>query len=215
MYIYCDESGDTGWTFDKPFLMGGSSHFLTISFLLIPRHLRHLPKRVVSDLYSHKKHLVSQELKGSHLSTDDERYLASRVVALLKSTPDVSICSITVNKHRVQPHLRTDPNKLYNYMMYLCILDRIKSHPEVTIFPDLRSIKVKSGNSLLDYLQIKLWYEMSSETHLLLCPQDSRQSRNIQFIDYIAHIVWSHYEKGKSPAFDILKNHISLSTLFF
>lgn len=37
MNVYFDESGDLGWSFDKPYGAGGSSRYLTIAFLIIPK----------------------------------------------------------------------------------------------------------------------------------------------------------------------------------
>lgn len=55
MNLYIDESGDLGFTFDKPYRIGGSSRYLTIAFLLVPKELSHLPKRVVKKLYKGRK----------------------------------------------------------------------------------------------------------------------------------------------------------------
>ena len=50
-YIFADESGDLGWTLDKPYRAGGSSRHLTVASVCVPPEKRHLPKRVVRDLY--------------------------------------------------------------------------------------------------------------------------------------------------------------------
>jgi len=82
----------------------------------------------------------------------------------LARNPDIEIWAITVKKENVQEHIRKDPNKLYNYMIGLVLLDRIRQKPVVTFIPDKRSIKVESGNSLVDYLQIKLWFDLNVST---------------------------------------------------
>jgi hypothetical protein len=51
LIIYLDESGDLGWNFAAPYLDGGSSRFLTIGALCVPPEKKHLPKRVVRNLY--------------------------------------------------------------------------------------------------------------------------------------------------------------------
>ncbi|MEE8430337.1 MAG: hypothetical protein V3S16_03735 [Candidatus Desulfatibia sp.] len=53
MNLYIDESRDLGFTF-KP-RGKGSSRYLTIAFLLVPKELSHLPKRVVKKLYKGRK----------------------------------------------------------------------------------------------------------------------------------------------------------------
>ena len=52
-------------------------------------------------------------------------------------------------------------------------LDRIKDKPNITFIPDERSIKVQSGNSLVDYLQTKLMFDLHSKTIIENKPQES------------------------------------------
>jgi hypothetical protein len=50
MFLYLDESGDLGWSFSG-IGKGNSSRFLTLAFMLVPADKRHLPKRIVKDMY--------------------------------------------------------------------------------------------------------------------------------------------------------------------
>jgi len=127
----------------------------------------------------------------------------------------IKIFSMTVKKTKVQNHTRQDPNKLYNYMLGLLLPDRIKRYPLVTLIPDERSIKVKSGNSLTDYLQIKLWFELKAKTTIEFFPVESSTALNIQFIDYVCNIIWNHYERNHSAPFNVLKYKITSIPLFF
>lgn len=122
---------------------------------------------------------------------------------------------MTVKKSKVWAHIRQDPNKLYNYMLGLLLPDKIKRFPLVTLMPDERSIKVKSGNSLVDYLQIKLWFELKAKTKIECTPMDSSNVLNVQFIDYVANIIWNYYERGHDAPFNILRSKISSTPLFF
>ena len=85
----------------------------------------------------------------------------------------------------------------------------------VDFIPDPRTIKVKSGNSLVDYLQIKLWFEHNSATVIRHTPVESHQSLNLQFVDFISHIIWSRYEFNESSAFNIVKSGLLIKHLFF
>ena len=85
------------------------------------------------------------------------------MVKLLKKHPEIKIFAITVYKKRVATHIRADANKLYNYMVGLALLQRIKKIPHVTFVPDARSIKVRSGNSLVDYLHTEIWFKLNSK----------------------------------------------------
>ena len=215
MHIYCDESGDLGWIFHKPFGNGGSSRYLSIAFLVTPKSLSKLPKRIVRDIYDMKKLPTTIKLKGIDLTHDDKMVFAKKVIKLLKKNPELEVFAITVKKINVEEHIRHDPNKLYNYMIGLILSDKIKDFPEVTLIPDKRSIKVKSGNRLVDYLQIKLWFELNAQTNIQFWPQESHQNLNLLFVDYIVNIVWNHYENNETSIYKMIKNKIESRCLFF
>lgn len=215
MNVYLDESGDLGFKFDKPYGKGGSSRYLTIAFLLVPPDLSKYPKRIVKSLYRRKRWPTSKELKGSMLNLHDKAYFAEKVLGLLKRNRRIKILAITVNKRRVQTHIRQDVNKLYNYMIALILPEELKNQTDVNFIPDKRSIKVKSGNSLSDYLQIKLWFEHKSKARLINNPRESHQELNLQFIDFISNIVWHKYEKKDDMIFNMLARKIELRELFF
>ena len=119
MKVYLDESGDLGFNFRKPFRKGGSSRYLTIAFLLVPKDLSPLPKRIVKSLYRRKKRSPQNELKGGQLTVDEEVFFAGKTVKLLSKYPHVKVLAITVNKRKVKAHIRQDPNKLYNVIIQI------------------------------------------------------------------------------------------------
>jgi len=215
MNVYLDESGDLGFTFNNPYRKGGSSRYLTIAFLLAPQNLTHLPKRIVKGLYSRKKESTKIEIKGSELTLNDKAFFAKKVVKLLTRHPQIKVFAITVNKRRVRQHIRRDSNKLYNYMIGLALPDRIRRQPRITLIPDKRSIKVKSGNSLVDYLKIKLWFDLNSNTTVDYQPLESHTALNLLFVDWIANIVWNRYEDNETEAYNILQKRVKSTRLFF
>ena len=83
MNIYIDESGDLGFSFSRPYGKGGSSRYLTITCLLVPKHLTHKPKRLVKKLYQRLKQPPQDELKAIDLKPSDKIYFAGRVKKLL------------------------------------------------------------------------------------------------------------------------------------
>jgi hypothetical protein len=215
MNVYLDESGDLGFTFDKPYRIGGSSRYLTIAFLLVPKELSHLPKRVVKKLYKRKKHPTSKELKGPDLNPEDRIFLANRIADLLTNHPSIKSFAITVYKKNVEDHIRRDANKLYNYMISLVLLDRIKELPEITFIPDERAIKVQSGNSLVDYLQTELMFKLNSKTIIDNKPQSSHKVLNLQLVHFIANFIWKNYEDSHSSEYNIITRKVQLTHLFF
>lgn len=213
MLVYLDESGDMGWTLSLPFRGGGSSQFLCLAFLFTPKSLSHQTQKVISNSYS--KYGWVREKKASDASRNQKMEFAIAVTNLLASNSDIIIDCIVVKKQNVQPHIRNDPNKLYNYMCRLVVCDHVKNVPQFEFVPDKRSIKVESGNSLSDYLQTILWFECNSKTKLINNPQQSDKNYNLQFVDWVAHIAWSHFEDGETAAFAEMSKRIRIRQLFF
>lgn len=216
MIIYLDESGDLGWTFTAPYRAGGSSRHITIASLAVSNEKKHLPKRLIKKLYEKFKWPTDIEKKWADMSTDERVWFARKAKELQAQHPaDIHYISITVKKENVQAHIRTDPNKLYNFMISLSLLNEMSKHSEVIFVPDPRSIKVESGNSLHDYLQTQLWFEKQTTTKLITQPSDSASSRNVQFADMLSGVVQGHFEDGNSHPWAELRNSISYKTLFF
>ncbi len=213
--VYLDESGDLGWILDKPYRHGGSSRYLTIAFVVCPSEKKHLLQRIVADVYRKVKHNPKKELKGSSLSVSDKCFFAEKVRKLVSMNPDIVVGAITVNKSKVQLHIRQDGNKLYNYMIRLAVLPIVKGEPVVNLIRDNKTIKVKSGHSLIDYLQTTMWFELSSHTRIVDIPSDSKQVKNLIFIDWMNNLIWGRYEDNNTAPYDIIKNVITSKKLFF
>lgn len=213
--IYLDESGDLGWILNKPYRHGGSSRYLTIAYVVCPNEKKHLLKRIVRKVYTKTKTDPKTELKGSTLTVENKKFFAKKVRELVSMNPDIKIGAITVNKSKVQQHIRDDANKLYNYMIKLAILDVIKHEPIVNLIRDNKTVKVKSGNSLIDYLQTTLWFEMNSKTKMIDIPSDSKKVQNLIFIDWMNNLIWSNYEDTNSEPYLILRSVIDSKKLFF
>jgi hypothetical protein len=100
-------------------------------------------------------------------------------------------------------------------MISKLLLNEMAKYDEVTFIPDPRTIKVKSGNSLPDYLQTQLWFEKQVTTKLNYNPISSDQSLNLQFADMLSGCIQSHFEDTNSTNFNLLKDCISYKVLFF
>jgi Protein of unknown function (DUF3800) len=213
MQVYLDESGDTGWSFSKPYRAGGSSRFLCLAIMFLPKADRKRPKRIIADMY--KKYRWCSEKKSSSASSTQKLEFALKAAGMLGTHRNIRIDCIVAKKENVQAHIRSDANKLYNYMCGLVIPEYVKSELEFDFLPDKRSVKVKSGNSLSDYLQTVLWFHHSLTTKLINNPQESDKNYNLQFVDWIAHCVWAHFEDGETTVFDKLSPAIKVRQLFF
>ncbi len=213
MIIYVDESGDLGWQFNQPFRAGGSSHYLTVACLIVPSQHHRRPRKVVTRLY--KKFGWQTERKANQASHSQKALFCRMAVDLIRRYPEIKLDVITVKKVNVQSHIRKDANKLYNYMLGLVIPDCVTQEANFDLITDERSIKVKSLNSLKDYLQVKLWFEVGCQTVVNHRPMDSSQNYGLQFVDWIAHCVWSNYEDGNDAFVKILRPVVKIRPLFF
>ncbi len=213
MKILVDESGDLGWNFDKPYRAGGSSRYLTVACLIVPKSHYRRPRDIISQLYD-KYHWASEK-KAADASIDQKLDFCDRAKALLVKHPDIKLDVITVNKANVQAHIRKDPNKLYNYMLGLIIPDYVTKETRFTLVPDERSLKVKSQNSLKDYIQTKLWFDVGCGTTVIYQPGISSQDYTLQFVDWIAHCIWKGYEDGDKSFREVLGPVTNLRNLFF
>jgi len=213
--IYQDESGDLGWTFDNPNRHGGSSRYLTIAFVTVPESKKQQLWRLVKRVYEKYKLNPKIEKKGSSYTDEHATYIAGRMVDLVDRHEDIKICAITIKKEKVDDHIRTEENIIYNYALVRKIAPIIKDLPHVIIIPDKRTIKVRSGNSCAEYLRTKLWFEMQSKTQVDYIPTESTDKPHLWFIDWVANFIWRHYEDGRSDAYNRLSGILDETRLFF
>jgi hypothetical protein len=215
LIIYADESGDLGWTFDQPYGRGGSSRYLTIFAVLLPENMTHHPERLIRHLYKSSGWNPKKEKKWVDTPTKARTSFVISAAKLKIKHPEIKYAAIVVSKTHVRAAIRRDANKLYNYMLRLLLLDEMAKHPYVTFIPDPRSIKVESGHSLHDYLELSLLFDKGADTQLTTLHQDSQYCLNLQFADMMAGVVQSYFEFGKADDWDIIAPHITLHTLFF
>lgn len=213
--IYLDESGDLGWSFTQPYRTGGSSRYLTIGALIVPAPLKAHPKRAIKDLYATCRWDPKKEKKWSDMTPAERELFGQEAQKLKTKISTINYFGITVRKENVQPHIRADANKLYNYMVSQLLLDHIAGYNNVVLVPDNRSIKVKSGNSLHDYLQTQLWFEKKVKTALATQPGDSAGNLALQFADMLSGCIQSHFEDGDDRGFKCVAPCSHHKTLFF
>ncbi|HTW62869.1 MAG TPA: DUF3800 domain-containing protein [Terracidiphilus sp.] len=214
-FIYLDEAGDLGWKFSAPYRQGGSSRYLTISAICTPETKSHLPGRAVRRIYRNFRWTPSVEHKWNSLDANQRSFCAAELRKLCDANPDIVLHAIVVKKQNVLAHIQSDSNKLYNYMVRLALVERMAKHDVVTMIPDPRSIKVRSGNSLHDYLQTVLWFEEKASTNLLTCPQDSAMCKGIQMADFLAGTAQAYFEDNASRDFAAIQAKLILNRLFF
>jgi len=215
LYIYTDESGDLGWQFEAPYGRRGSSRYLAIFAACVPDEKCHHLERVVRDMYKASRWGTTKERKWIDASEPSRLHFARQAASLLGRHDDISYHAIVVYKPNVKAHLRSDSNKLYNYMVKLLLIDEMKKHERVHFIPDNRSVKVESGHSLHDYLQTTLWFESDVSTVLRTTSTDSRQCRALQFADFMAGATAACFEQGKGQYLATPGLELNLRKLYF
>ncbi len=210
-----DESGDLGWKFDSPYRHGGSSRHLTISAVILPESKKHLPARLIKDLYIKSKWPTKQEKKWAKMSAKERYDFACSAKNLIDLNFDIEYLSITVYKPNVHDHIKKDANKLYNYMIGLLLLDKMQICDEVLFVPDSRELKVAGGKSLHDYLLTQLWFDRHTKTQVINQPRDSASDKGVQFADMLSGLIQHYFEDKKTNLFSMLKNQISFKKLYF
>jgi hypothetical protein len=213
-FFYLDESGDLGWKFDAPYGAGGSSRHLTLTALIAPKEKAHLPKRIVRTMYEKFGWSPKTEMKCGQLTVQQRCTFAELAVALAQDHPDIQYRSLVVRKENVKAHIRRDPNKLYNYAVKILLIEEMAGRKLIRFFPDARSIKVESGNSMHDYLKTCLLFEANTDTELITTPSDSAKNLNLQFTDFLCGVVNGQFEHGTWSPYKILGPKCPVRTLF-
>ncbi|MEL7221834.1 MAG: DUF3800 domain-containing protein [Bacteroidota bacterium] len=214
--IYFDESGDLGWTLDKPYRRGGgSSQYFTIAYLILPPHknkiINRFIKRFNTERGSHK------EYKGADFIEKRAKSMANKIGRLLRIHEDIRIGVVTVQKKNLPVQLIGSGNDdvVYNYLVQRGICDKLEAATLVNIVPDKRSVPRGSQNSCSDLIKNDLWFWRKSAVDIQYAPEESHQNLRLIFIDWIANFVWRHYELEKSTAYKILEPHLEEHLLFF
>lgn len=218
--IYLDESGDLGFSLDKPYQKGGSSRMLTLSAVCLPEHKVKYIERIIRSIYQKRKRPLKNELKSVDLNTADKKLFLQLTHKLLADHNDIQLLSITVNKAQVSPRLKNDPNVLYNYMVKLLLLKTICQFEYVDFMPDRRSERLNAKWNMGEYLN-QMIQELSVEQPIInkscqVTPMDSAKSLALQFIDFYAGLIWAKYEFNDDRMDDFLnQNKLINHKLFF
>ncbi|MCG1048758.1 MULTISPECIES: DUF3800 domain-containing protein [Mycetohabitans] len=212
--IYLDESGCLGWKLDAPYQRGGSSRFFTLAAAIMPDGCERLLERVVRGVYKQRGRPARNELKSVHLSARERINFAGELAKIYHKCPDVQFVSITVRKDAVNAAFRRSPNSLYNYMTKLLLLEVMSGYDSVSFIPDVRSLKIELKHSLHEYLCTEL-AGSGANIRLETTPWESKDSFCLQFVDWLAGIVWAHHEHCNGEAYKAASPSIRQRRLFF
>ncbi|MEI6397026.1 MAG: DUF3800 domain-containing protein [Candidatus Taylorbacteria bacterium] len=187
--VYVDESGDLGQ---------GGERFFVIASILTEKSSR--IKNIVKHFCA-KKNI--KEIKASKLTFSEKQKLLNQ----LSSVEDHKVFYIAVDKkHIYNTKLFEDKNLIYNYIFQHLIKPIIKnSSTDLDIILDNHSTKVKSINSLREYIRIKAYAEWNIKYNINIRYMDSRECKLIQMTDVAANCIYGHYLHNKDHFYRMLR----------
>ncbi|HGS5147610.1 TPA: DUF3800 domain-containing protein [Vibrio parahaemolyticus] len=217
--FFLDESGDLGWTLDKPFGQGGSSQHLTIATISSDVESHRYIGRFMKKAKKKYGFSSKQEMKWIDLNDQQRLEFAEQAAQLVRMNDGLQCHAIVVAKRGVSHHLRNDKNLLYNYLIRMSLFDEIVKHPCVTLIPDPQGIAPNTGAPLHIYIQ-HLAYEHAARTGNNVTTVgfrqlDSSSSFGIQFADMLAGIIQQKYEGISEDYFNHFSEIIQIKKFFF
>lgn len=174
--LFVDESGD----------LGSKGRYFVIAMLAPQKS-----KRIVNFMKKFCSRHGLPEIKASQLSVPHKQEIFNK----LCSANDYTVSYIVADKHNIDnKKLFEDKNLCYNYLFSFLVKKTIKSSQEdLCILLDNHSTKIKSINSLADYIRIKAYTQWGYKHNLDIRYTDSKDSKVIQAADVIANAVYAKY----------------------
>jgi len=187
MEIYIDESGN----------LGKSQRYFVIAMIQLLNK-----KRVKNFLRQYNKKQNTPEAKGQVMSFEDRQLILNKLL----NKDDFFISYIVLDKTKIfNKKLFEDKNILFNYLCSFLFRKTIKNCPEnITLYFDNRTVKVKSGNSLKDYLKTKAWTEWNFQNELEVFYLDSKSNYCIQMVDIISNTIFRKYTNNQDHFYNQL-----------
>ncbi|MEM9885990.1 MAG: DUF3800 domain-containing protein [Bacteroidota bacterium] len=218
-HAYFDESGDLGWTLDKPYRKGGSSQYFTIAALILPSEKEKYINRFIKKFHKERGG-QEREYKGADFSNRKAKVMARKIVSLLQDDDEMILAAATIKKADVPTILQGTDNSniLYNHMVQSILCPTIKNLHQVQIIPDKRSVPSGSQNSCADLIKHKLWCELQSNTNIHYQAAESHHNQRLQFIDWVANFVWRRFEdehsESQNEAYELLSQILIEQNIF-
>lgn len=194
--------------FDESGNMGTRGRYFTIACVETynTKPLENVMKKII--LKTRKKFSKYEEMK--EIKAKDAGIVVKDYFLRSICSKNVRIRYIVADLENVYEHLKEDKNLLYNYMLQFLIIPAIQGknvdHLELNL--DKRTIKVQSGNSFEDYINIKLKYELGFNLDIKVNYLESHNSYEIQAADFVANSIQSKYEFGHDYLYNIMVEKI-------
>jgi hypothetical protein len=206
--VFVDESGNLGFT-DK------SAKFFIVAYIVCesPLKVRTAMRRALKVLQQDKKyHYSENELKFSHMNQKSREYVLQKI-----SECDLSVNTVVVEKAKINPNLRNDIPKLYNYLVVhnivLSFLPQLISNKKIDITFD-KTLSKKRVEDFNDYVKKKASFLLNEKNTkfepavLLLSHVNSISEPCLQAADAVAGAYFQKYENKNNIYVDIITDKV-------
>lgn len=215
MYIFLDESGDLGFDFAK----GKTSRHFVISLLVCQDKqaqdgFRRAVERTLKNKLNHRKNRsrTVAELKGTGTTFAIKQYFFRQLPA-----NGWNVYSVTLNKQRVDGHLRTraGKKKLYNFLARF-ILEKVH-FPEGVRQVSLVVDRCKNKEEIKDFNQYvinQLEALLPLNARLNIDHLGSHESAGLQAVDLFCWGIARKYGQGDKEWYAVFQDKVSFTTIY-
>lgn len=209
MFVFLDESGDLGFNWSKK----GTSKYFTVTVLICKDKkatdkVRQAIKKTLRNKINNKNtKRISKELKGTGTTIEIKKYF-------YKNLPDdeLSIYSVTLNKERVEEHLKTKDGKkkLYNFLANF-IIKKTPLHKADNTNVNLVLDKCKNKAEIKDfnqYIENQLEANLPLDTRLNITHESSEENLCLQAVDLFCWGIYRKYTYNDKEWYDCFKEKI-------
>lgn len=209
MFVFLDESGDLGFDWSKK----GTSKYFTVTVLVCGNKtatdkIRQAVKKTLRNKINHKKpKRVSKELKGIGTTIEIKKYFYNKL-----PSDNFSIYSVTLNKERVQDHLKTrdGKKKLYNFLARFIIE---KTHIQKTkeAYVNFVVDRCKNKEEIKDfnhYIENQLQALLPLNTKLNITHESSEENLCLQAVDLFCWGIYRKYTYNDKGWYDCYKEKV-------
>lgn len=201
MFVYLDETGDTGFKFNK-----GSSRFFVVTILLTTDPL---PLNSAIDEFRRSNHFGDWHEFKFYSSPDSVR---ERFLRIMLRHEGLIRC-LVIDKHLLmQPHMR-QPDIFYNYLLKMLLVYNNNRLNDATLILDEREKGKKSKQGLGTYLRREINRGGQQKITDIKYHQSHRDNL-LQAVDMASGAINAHYAKDNPYFLNIIRPKIDDIRLF-
>jgi hypothetical protein len=184
MQIFVDESGN----------LGKSGEYFVIA-CFIPQNYPRIKNIIKRKRVKFGNTNPLDEIKTSMLTFQQKQDILDKFT----TNKDFSCSYIVTKKKHIKPNLLDDNNICYNYLashLFKQIIVKNKNET-IQVFMDNHTVKVKSLNSLEDYIRIEAITKWGFLGKISFSYHDSKSHPALQAADIVSNVVYGKYTYNK------------------